>query len=182
MKLPLPTWFIDRLIARAMRTPYIHLEGYLNRYWLRPYNRTGIAARIHQFVSSDVSRDLHNHPWPYVSVILRGGYWEETLCDDASRRLPGSDLVMHGKQLHQRKWYGPGSVLVRGADHFHRVLLDLDEGGLEQPCWTLFLTGPKRDDATDDSSCWGFMVDGAFVPANAYLGDRYVQTNYRGQA
>ena len=66
MKLPLPIWLVDRLIARAMRTPYFHLEGYLNRWWLLPYNRTGYAARIHQFLRSDDDRHLQ--------VAIDGGF------------------------------------------------------------------------------------------------------------
>ena len=175
MKLPLPTWFVDRLIARAHRTPYIHLDGYLHRWWLVPYNRFGYAARVHQFLSSDRDRHLHNHPWPYVSVVLRGGYWEETAVE---KRHWASGRAAESRE---QRWYGPGSVLVRGADHFHRVLLDIGPDHREQPCWTLFITGPKRDDAPGGHSCWGFMVDDIFRPADVYLGDAYVRTDYRGR-
>lgn len=169
MKLPLPTWFVDRLIARAQRTPYIHLDGYLLRWWLLPYNRTGYAARVHQLVSSDRGRDLHNHPWPYATIILRGGYFEHT---------PGG----RWDAPTVRRWYGPGSVLVRPADSFHRLELWRRPDGTEEPCWTLFLTGPKRRDAAAGHSCWGFMVDDVFVPADVYLGDQYIDTSYTGRA
>lgn len=162
MKVPVPDWLVDRLIARAMRTPYFHLDGYLRRYWLLPYNRFGYAARIHQFVSGDRDRDLHNHPWPYVSVILRGGYFEHTL--DGERR-----------------WHGPGSVLVRPANSFHRIELWRMPDNTQEPCWTLFLTGPKRNDTEPENSCWGFMVGDVYVPADVYLGERYVATNYSGE-
>lgn len=168
MKLRLPAWFVDRLIARAMRTPYFHLEGYLNRYWLLPYNRFGYAARVHQFLASDHGRDLHNHPWGYVSIVLRGGYFEHT--------------PAMGWNVMRRRWHGPGSVLVRPANSFHRIELWRRPDGTEEPCWTLFLTGKKREDTDPEHSCWGFMVDDTYIPADVYLGEAYVRTNYSGGA
>ena len=129
-------WLADRLIARAMRTPYIHLEGYMNRWWLIPYNRFGIAVRIHEILRSDADRDLHDHPWWYVTIILRGGYWERT------------------------------------EDYGWPIERDL------RHCWTLFITGPKRKDHVPEHSCWGFLVEGEKVPADVYLGDRYIATDY----
>lgn len=169
MKLPLPPWLVNRIIARAQRTPYIHLDGYMNRWWLLPYNRTGYAARVHEIVSSDRERDLHNHPWPYITVILRGGYFEHT---------PGGrwDVATN------RRWYGPGSVLVRPANSFHRLELWRRPDGTEESCWTLFLTGRKRRDTDPGHSCWGFMVGDVFVPADVYLGSAYISTDYSGSS
>lgn len=169
MKLRIPNWLVDRILARAARTPYIHLEGYMNRWWLLPYNRTGLAVRVHEILSSDRERDLHNHPWWYVSVILLGGYFEHTL-----RPIPGR------APLPVRRWYGPGSVLVRPADSFHRLELFKRPDGTEEPCITLFITGPKRTDRDDAHSCWGFLVDDVYVPADVYLGEAYIHTNYSG--
>lgn len=180
MKLRLPEWFVDRLIARAQRTPYVHLEGYMNRWWLLPYNRTGYAVRVHQFLASDHGRDLHNHPWGYTSVVLRGGYWEETFLDEATMCLPGTDLCLHGDEVRQRRWYGPGSVLVRPADSFHRIELWRRPDGSEESCWTLFMTGPQRERRDPEHSCWGFMVDDVYIPADIYLGDQYIPTDYAG--
>lgn len=171
MKLPLPTWLVDRILARAARTPYIHLEGYMNRWWLLPYNRTGLAVRVHEILSSDRERDLHNHPWAYTSIVLRGGYFEHTL-----REFPGRAPVPI------RRWYGPGSVLVRPANSFHRLELWKRPDGTEEPCISLFITGPKRRDTAPEHSCWGFLVDDVYVPADVYLGDAYIATNYSGGA
>lgn len=167
---------VDWLIRRAKRTPYFHLEGYMNRYWLVPYKRKethkpirqfdqgydlvegntntgpvsfwrrpiawmlqqcGIAARVHEILRSDLGRHPHNHPWPYLTIILRGWYWEDRFDDQGAWR---------GSRLH-----GPGSILYRPAGSWHK--LDLLDGG---PVTTLFITGRK-------SQSWGYNVGGRQV-------------------
>jgi hypothetical protein len=133
---------VDWLIARAMKTPFVHLEGYMNRYWLLPYGwffkRKGLfdwAARIHQILRSDDDRAFHDHPWNYVTVVLRGGYWEVRPQYDSWGLYTGNTRV----------WYGPGSILFRPAKSWHR--LEIPEG---KDAWTLFITGTWVQK-------WGFM-------------------------
>lgn len=128
------------LIARARRTPYVHLPDYMERYWLLPYKKIPgdfIAARVHHILRSDNDRAFHDHPWPYVSVILRGGYTEVRPLYDKSGLYLGTTS----------RWYGAGSVIARRAKSWHR--LELAPGCTT---WTLFITGPKRQS-------WGFMPD-----------------------
>jgi hypothetical protein len=117
-------------------------------WWRRPIARLlqklGIAVRVHHILRSDEGRDPHDHPWPYLTVILRGGYWERRY-DDLGGHI-------------STKWHGPGSVLYRPANSWHR--LDLLEG---QTTWTLFCTGRY-------AQSWGFNVDGRKVPYKQYLG------------
>lgn len=158
---------VDRIIQRAQRTPYFHLAGYMNRWWLVPYvsdgsatgigcgpvswrrpvakllQHFGIAVRVHEILRSDAGRHPHDHPWWYVTVILRGNYIE-TVYNDAGRLVD----VNH---------WGPGSVLFRKASSWHR--LTLPERG---STWTLFITGPYRQG-------WGFNVNGKKVPHREYL-------------
>jgi hypothetical protein len=174
------TWIVDKLVERAKRTPYFHLTGYMNRYWLVPYgdvvDRTvehaekgthttynstdgtgpvtwrrpvarllqlcGVAARIHEILRSDLGRDPHNHPWSYVTVVLRGGYTEERFNEWGG--------------LVSRKWHGPGSIMFRPANSWHK--LTVPDGTVAT---TLFITGPKQQR-------WGFNVDGKVVPYTEY--------------
>ena len=161
------------LIRHAQRTPYLHISRYMNRWWLIPYNRFGIAARIHQILRSDEDRHLHDHPWWYISVVLRGGYWEIT--------LPRGDAEPNRMRLLHGVWRGPGSIAFRRASHFHKIKLPGrdDTGssigiGVDVSCWTLFITGPKSQD-------WGFLVGQEKIPARDYLGDRFVETDYSGE-
>lgn len=168
---------IDRLITYAKRTPYFHLPGYMERYWLVPYRQRisreidegtavsydgtgpvsfrerpfvwcsqqlGIAIRLHHILRSDTGRHPHDHPWSFVTVILRGGYYE-MLFDE------------HGV-CTSTTWHGPGSILFRRANTWHRLIVPLDEG---KECWTLFITGPWKQ-------TWGFLVDGKKIDYRDY--------------
>lgn len=114
--------------------------------WRRPLARLiqkmGIAIRVHEILRSDEGRDPHDHPWPYLTVILKGGYFE-------------SRYDEHGNRL-STKWHGPGSVLWRPAGSWHR--LDVPNGMVAT---TLFITGKK-------ACTWGFLVNGHKVPHNEY--------------
>lgn len=122
---------LERIGARR---PYLHLEGYMERFWI--FRTRWVSARIHKILRSDHDRDLHDHPWDYAAVILRGGYWEVT---DAGKR-----------------WYGPGSVLLRRAEHLHRLILPAGA-----PATTLFLHRAKSRE-------WGFRTDGGWVHWRSY--------------
>lgn len=69
MKRSFFTRFGDYLIARSAKTPYFHLEGYMERFWLLPYGWYVIAARVHHILKSDDDRAFHDHPWPYRKYL-----------------------------------------------------------------------------------------------------------------
>ena len=94
-------------------------EPYLTRYYLflKERKRFPFNVFLHQFHKGDPD-DLHDHPWPYCTIILRGGYWEHS--SDGSRR-----------------WRAPGSIRCAGSRNLHRIEL---EPGINP--WTLFIPGP----------------------------------------
>lgn len=141
------TWALLRL---ARRTPYTHIGDYMRRWWLVRYNRRGLAVRVHEILRSDRDPHMHDHPWPFVSVVLRGGYWEWR-----PRALLGGVPV---DSAVRATWHGPGSVLFRRHDDWHRLDVDPAVG----PAVTLFVTGRYRH-------TWGFAVGGAKVPHGEYL-------------
>ena len=59
-------------------------EPYLERYYLflRERDRFPFNVFLHKFLKSDPD-DVHDHPWPYATLILKGGYWEWTPRFDA---------------------------------------------------------------------------------------------------
>lgn len=77
------------------------------------------AVYLHRFERSDADRCLHDHPWPFISLILRGGYFED--------------------MVDGRHWRRPGTVLVRRAEAAHRIELD---PGRPKP-WSLVVVGRK---------------------------------------
>lgn len=148
------------IIRAALNTPYFHLPGYMDRFWIVPFAKTKypgadgcgllnwrhypikwilqrlrVAVRVHHILRSDHDRAFHDHPWPYVTVILKGGYTEIAPVYDASGLYIGN----------KRTWYGPGSILFRRAKSQHR--LELWE---VETCWTLFITFGK-------AQAWGFF-------------------------
>ncbi len=132
----------DWLIKLAKKTPYFHIRLpngalYMERYWLIPYNRFFPAARIHIIRLSDTPRAFHDHPWPYLTIILQGGYTEVKPVFDKSGLYQGDSRV----------YYGAGSVLFRRSKSWHR--LEVAEG---ESATTLFITGRYMQK-------WGFMAN-----------------------
>lgn len=94
-----------------------HDNPYLHRWYLLPRNPI-LNIYLHRFLRDDEDRARHDHPWPSVSILLRGRYVEET---------------PKGKRL-----FCAGSVVLRRSTHTHRI--ELPEG---KHAWTLFITGPR---------------------------------------
>lgn len=115
---------------------------YLTRWTLlgRRFAGDGLAVFLHRFHRSDAD-EMHDHPWPFVSVILAGGYFEKT-------PAPGWS---NGSGPTRTLWYGPGSVLRRPARWIHSVLIP--DGA---DAWTLIIRGRKE-------RSWGF-----WCPASGY--------------
>lgn len=64
---------------------------------------------LHHLLRSDYDRALHDHPWPFISIVLRGGYWEI------------HDQTTDGRQVSE--YHGRGSILIRPAEWRHRFTL-----------------------------------------------------------
>ena len=126
---------------------------YLERYYvfLKDRKRFPFNVFIHKFLRSDPD-DVHDHPWPYATLILKGGYYEWTPNFDSNGI----------KVSETRYWRGPGHFRFCPATSYHRIeLADNVE------CWTMFIPGPQRRE-------WGFLVNNEWVHNNIYL-DQKVQ-------
>ena len=97
-------------------------EPYLERYYIFLKDRKWFPFNVflHKFLKGDLD-DLHDHPWPYATLILKGGYWETT--------------------PEGRFWRGRGHFRICKATSYHRDEL---EPGVD--CSTLFMPGPKQRD------------------------------------
>ena len=76
-----------------------------------------INILIHEMLADDHGEGVHNHLFPFITIILRDGYWE---------------TLKSG-----RHWRPPGYIGFRSANTHHRV--DLKPG--TKPL-TLFISGP----------------------------------------
>jgi hypothetical protein len=75
------------------------------------------SIRLHRWLGPDDDRHFHDHPWSFVTLVLRGGYTDKN--PDGGEHLAA------------------GQVRLRHAEHRHTVVPD--PGG----AWTIILTGPK---------------------------------------
>lgn len=115
---------------------------YLLRWYLIPRNRW-LNIYLHKFCRDDDDRALHDHPWWFVSLMIRGRYTE---------------IIAHDHNTGEGRGFirsAPG-LAFRRAEHRHRVVLDWKDGK-QIPCWTIVITGPKV-------RTWGFWCPRGFVP------------------
>ena len=110
------------LLDRGPSWPdYDKAEPFMVRYYLLfrkrpkwfPFN-----ILIHKILKSDLG-DLHDHYWSYITIILKGGYWETS--------------------ENGTFWRGPGYIGFRKASNRHS--LKIPDG---KPAWTLLLAGPNK--------------------------------------
>lgn len=146
-------WFLDWLERRGRKVVImdrINNEPYLERYYLFLKDRKKFPFNIflHKFLKGDPD-DVHDHPWPYATLILKGGYWEW---------IP---QFVNGVKIGEYcVWRGPGSFRTCNANSYHRIEL---EPGVT--AWTLFMPGPQTRE-------WGFWYKQKWVPNEQYLKDR----------
>lgn len=155
----------DWLIQRAMKTPYTHLPGYMNRYWLfNAYRKqdgqeiTPIpwlpSIRIHHILRKDADRDMHDHPWDARSIILKGTYVERRLSERDFEMLEAvGGYTPKGESIARLE--GDTATLKFGEYH---TITYVPKGGV----WTLFITYGYK-------GTWGFLVGGKKVPWREYM-------------
>jgi hypothetical protein len=142
---------LDRLGRKRIVMDRVENEPYLERYYLflRERERFPFNVFLHKFLKSDPD-DVHDHPWPYATLVLKGGYWEWIPHFDTVGRKTGEYQV----------WRGPGHFRISKARSFHRIELDPDI-----TAWTLFMPGPKQRE-------WGFLVRNQWIQWEEYLKQR----------
>src|ERR1035437_9520510 len=85
------------------------------RRWL--LNLGFISFRVHHWIASDDPRHFHDHPWWFLTFVIKGAY---------------TDVSPKGDKRMQA-----GTVGYRPA--LHRQTVKVDSGG----CWTIMVTGKK---------------------------------------
>lgn len=125
-------WFRRLLSGRPHQVIGGLADPYLLRWYLIPRNPV-LNVYLHKFCRSD-DPTPHDHPWWFVSLIVRGKY---------------DEVTEHGTRRR-----GAGSIAFRPATWRHTVQLirqGLPSAGQtwEVPCWTLIVTGRR-------ARSWGF--------------------------
>lgn len=166
---------VDFVIKRAQTTPYFplnHEDGrlYMGRWWLlpkwmleitdddegsrclRPKKWLPFGLRIHHIATADYDRHLHDHPFTFISLLLRGWYVEQRPIQiDPCFETDGDTETCN---TTYRK---TGSIALRRAVARHAIN-KVSPGG----CWTLVLTFNKVQ-------WWGFYTPAGKVHWQEYF-------------
>jgi hypothetical protein len=78
---------------------------YLRRW---AFNVGLFSIRVHHFMRSDDARAHHDHPWWFLTLVLRGAYYDIS-------QGPEGEVIDH---------LTPGSIRFRPALHRHTVVVD----------------------------------------------------------
>lgn len=147
---------LERLGRKRIVMDRVNNEPYLERYYVFLKDRKYFPFNVflHKFLKSDPD-DLHDHPWPYATLILKGGYWEW---------VPQFNSL--GQKIGEiAKWRAPGHFRFCTAKSLHRIELDPDV-----ECWTLFMPGPQQRE-------WGFTTRSGWVQHEQYLTNRAAESH-----
>ena len=101
------------------------------------------AIYLHDIYQPDTDADPHDHPFSFVSIILRGWYTEKYYPNK-------NNLGLRGFKTH-----GRFSVHRMPRNAAHRII------EADPKLKTLVLVGPRR-------GTWGFYTPERFVPWNEY--------------
>lgn len=129
----------ERFVIGPAEDPYMIRWRLFECPWFRVF--------FHRILRDDSDRHLHDHPFSFVSLIVRGGYWEWT-----PHKSPLGIV-----NVIERRWCRPFSILFRRATALHRIAL---RNG--RPAWTLVIAGIRQRQ-------WGFQTESGWVPHTEYL-------------
>lgn len=149
------TWETTRKQGPFRRLTLRRTDGrvYLDR-WGIGSDRLG-AIMLHRMQAPDPGVDLHDHPWFFVSIVLRGGYFElRASTREAADMAREAAAGLRSRNGHRVARY-PFTVKTMRLDECHTIT-DLIAGD----CWTLVIRGPRR-------RRWGFyLADGWMAEAD----------------
>ena len=148
--------FLERNSRKRIIMDRVNNKPYLERYYLFLKERKKFPFNIflHKFLRGDPD-DVHDHPWSYATLILKGGYWEW---------VPVFNPHTKEKVGETRYWRSPGHFRICKPTSYHRI--ELKEG---VTAWTLFMPGPQLRE-------WGFLVKDEWIHHEKYLKDRSAET------
>jgi hypothetical protein len=81
---------MSRLVIGKPGSPMLQRIRLIQTPWFGVY--------IHFIYREDRDRDVHDHPWPFATLVLRGGYDEEIV------PFPHIDLDLHRRAERWNRW------------------------------------------------------------------------------
>lgn len=126
---------------------------YMDRWYIL-YFPNLFSVRIHHIVRPDLDRWPHDHPWRFISIILRGGYEEEVCTPENFQAVqtPGLGRIWMPHRIRKiRRFNHKTNTDLHRITHFAR----------RSGAWTLVITGPERRE-------WGFMTADGWVSRKVF--------------
>lgn len=102
-----------------------------------------LSVYIHHVAKSDEERDPHDHPWDFISLVLKNGYTEKVW--DSKDRNSFKTFVRN-----------PGKIVYHKVSQFHQLKLN-SEGA-----WTLVVAGRRKH------NLWGYLTENGWVDNVTY--------------
>lgn len=135
---------------------------YLIRYTI--FNCPLFGIKLHNLLRSD-DDCLHDHPWAFISFILKGGYVEhrvdKIIAYEEAKDISALDDFFFDPsndtfQLRSKRLYGSPRILFRPSNWIHKL-------EVYQPTWTLVITFKKVKK-------WGFFTPRGWIEWFKYNG------------
>lgn len=127
--------FNERFIIGTQENPMLERWRLFSTPWFGLY--------VHFIYREDLDRHMHDHPWRFWSLVLKGSYIE------LLNKRPG-DVLSSDAKIHRR--FSLHGFPLHWA---HKITL------VEPGTVTLVLVGPKVRQ-------WGFYVDDKWMPWHQY--------------
>lgn len=99
---------------------------------------------VHHFPPNVTDRDPHDHPSPFITLIVKGGYFNTEWEKYGEKTVPTVE------------WLGRGALRYRPAAHMHITTTD------QRGSWSVVLMGPK-------TRAWGFLRNGVWMAWKPYV-------------
>ena len=134
-----PQWaFMEKFVVPDYSRPELD-EDYLTRW--RLINTPLFGIYLHKIETPDPRPTLHDHPWAFTAIVLRGGYTEMRRYS----HVMGTDKRYAGRNMVRRINMMPLDSL-HWIERLHRT-----------PTWTLVFVGRRK-------RVWGYLDrDGTYT-------------------
>lgn len=129
---------------------------------------------LHRLRRPDHDRDMHDHPWSFLSIVLKGGYTEVVPGECDLQRMWIDGRLVGVKEITDGFRFVPDRVRMIDFFNFKRATRsDPHRISYVAPgTLTLVFHGPKRRD-------WGFHTERGWIPHRRYLGLPTLRRNER---
>lgn len=170
------TWWENAALAAFDKGHHVLIKDrewkkpYLSRFWIttpKPRNVDGIAwessnsVLLHYFHAPDDAGALHDHPWPFTTEVLSGGYREARPCADwtsyrDTAAKSGNINMMFGSMINKSPRAADTEIHHREVGDSVSVDCNTPHAvvGIANNTWTLVRTGEAYGHE------WGFYPDG----------------------